>query len=138
MKLNFIISKFIIYNINYIEITSNQQFQVSAGWIISIASGLAVLYGLYEHNTLTPGVEPLSLAETVAYNTFQRAVWSAALGWLILACHWGYGGNQLTVYSINHICISHSFFLPSIPTLVYEYILSINSLLCNFNYFLSL
>ena len=67
--------------------------QIAVGWIVSSVVGLAVLYGVYEYNQLSPNAKDMSLVTSVFYGMFQRATWSACLAWLIIACHWGYGGK---------------------------------------------
>ena len=69
---------------------------MALGWCISIASGLAVLYGVWPYNQVygpEEDIPVMNMTETFFYNMFQRVVWSAALAWIILACHWGFGGN---------------------------------------------
>nr|XP_054759834.1 uncharacterized protein LOC129265960 [Lytechinus pictus] len=62
---------------------------VVIGWAIAIATGLAVVYGLYgEFNG-----HPLSTAENAIYMAFAHFAWAIALSWVIFACHYGYGGE---------------------------------------------
>ena len=54
-------------------------------------SALGVLYALvpYMDEDVTPEIDPFF---RVAYGTLHRAVWAAALGWVVIACARGYGG----------------------------------------------
>ena len=74
---------------------------VFSAWIITTGSGLAVLYGLYPHNYISPDAHPLPLAWTVIYGMFNRATWAACVGWIVLSCHWGYGGKLSDKYIIK-------------------------------------
>lgn len=70
-------------------------------WCLSIGAGLAVIYLMWPANK---GILP-TVAEAAAYSALARTVWSLCIGWLILACRYGYGGF------VNHI-LSWSFFEP--------------------------
>ncbi|XP_066294089.1 nose resistant to fluoxetine protein 6-like [Branchiostoma lanceolatum] len=71
------------------------------GWAVSTAAALAVLYGLYGtyHGTV------MTNSESAFYLTVHRTVWALALGWLVLACFYGYGGAVNTF-------LSWDFFVP--------------------------
>ena len=73
---------------------------MAIGWVVSAASGLAVLYGVYPHNQVSPEDTSLPMSDTIAYNMFQRGVWAASIAWVIVACHWGYGGNDNLVLKL--------------------------------------
>ena len=62
------------------------------GWLVATALALTVVYGIYEHNQISPDIEAMNMTETIFYNMFQRAIWAGCVVWVILACHWGYGG----------------------------------------------
>ncbi|XP_019643423.1 PREDICTED: nose resistant to fluoxetine protein 6-like [Branchiostoma belcheri] len=58
------------------------------GWAVATATALAVLYGLYGtyHGTV------MTDSENAFYLTVHRTAWGMALGWVVLACFYGYGG----------------------------------------------
>ncbi|XP_035683589.1 nose resistant to fluoxetine protein 6-like [Branchiostoma floridae] len=65
------------------------------GWAVATATALAVLYGLYGtyHGTV------MTNSENAFYLSVHRAVWGMALGWMVLACFYGYGGLVNTFLS---------------------------------------
>ncbi|XP_033120843.1 nose resistant to fluoxetine protein 6-like [Anneissia japonica] len=68
---------------------------VLLGWGVAIATGLAVIYGLwgtYEPKQMDQGV-------AVFYTTVSRFAWSVAVGWVAFACVTGYGGFANTLLS---------------------------------------
>lgn len=65
-----------------------------AGWAISIAVALAVVYGPYSTTKHT-----WSKAEIITYGVSFRFVWCLAVGWVIYACHNGYGGYVNSILS---------------------------------------
>ena len=73
------------------------------GWVVACTSGLAVLYGVYPYNHISDHMDQtMTMTETFFYDVFQRSVWSAAVAWIILACHWGYGGTYvISIYLIT-------------------------------------
>ena len=61
-------------------------------WIVSIAMGLALLYGLFHYNKDNfTVIEPSWLGDLHAA-TF-RTVWGLVLGWITYACLTGWGGT---------------------------------------------
>ncbi|XP_078580675.1 nose resistant to fluoxetine protein 6-like [Branchiostoma floridae x Branchiostoma japonicum] len=62
---------------------------MTIGWLVAAASAMAVLYATYgQYHGTTLQTE----AENVLYRTVHRTVWAMALGWVVVACHHGYGG----------------------------------------------
>ncbi|XP_078614290.1 nose resistant to fluoxetine protein 6-like [Branchiostoma floridae x Branchiostoma japonicum] len=62
---------------------------MTIGWLVAAASAMAVLYATYgQYHGTTLQTE----AENVLYLTVHRTVWAMALGWVVVACHHGYGG----------------------------------------------
>ncbi|CAG0912234.1 unnamed protein product [Notodromas monacha] len=59
---------------------------VLLGWLLAIATGLAIVYGLYEPNA------PISEDALLTYGVVHRQVWGLALAWVVFACSHGYGG----------------------------------------------
>ncbi|XP_069953827.1 nose resistant to fluoxetine protein 6 isoform X3 [Cherax quadricarinatus] len=77
------------------RITRLSTWQVVVGWACAWVVALAVLLGIARYNYAdTPDVVPeMTLTEAVLYGGLHRAAWAAALAWVVLACHWGYGGE---------------------------------------------
>ncbi|XP_059140271.1 nose resistant to fluoxetine protein 6-like [Physella acuta] len=65
------------------------RYAVAAGWIVSIAVALAVVYGV--HGDIT-GENPSSIGTAAFYNAVARSAWAACVCWVIVACSSGYGG----------------------------------------------
>ncbi|XP_033120057.1 O-acyltransferase like protein-like isoform X1 [Anneissia japonica] len=68
---------------------------VLLGWCAAVATGLAVIYGLwstYDGHQVPQGV-------AVFYNTVARFSWSLAVAWVAFACITGYGGFANTILS---------------------------------------
>jgi hypothetical protein len=64
---------------------------VICGWSIAAATALAVVYGLvdyFPYEARSP-----SHGEAIAYAAFGRYAWSLVVAWVIIACHYGYGGE---------------------------------------------
>ncbi|XP_042231022.1 nose resistant to fluoxetine protein 6-like isoform X2 [Homarus americanus] len=76
------------------SLTRLQWWQVAAGWAAAVAVALAVLLGIERYNFVgtTTTVPQMSLTEAVLYGGAHRAAWAAAVSWMVVACHWGYGG----------------------------------------------
>ncbi|XP_066267362.1 nose resistant to fluoxetine protein 6-like [Branchiostoma lanceolatum] len=66
------------------------------GWLVAATSALAVVYSLYG---MDHGTTPQTESENVLYITVHRTVWAMALGWVVVACHHGYGGVVDTILS---------------------------------------
>ncbi|KAI8518592.1 hypothetical protein Bbelb_046090 [Branchiostoma belcheri] len=58
-------------------------------WLVAAASAVAVLYSPYG---VYQGTAFKTEHEHVLYVTLHRTVWGMALGWVVLACYYGYGG----------------------------------------------
>ncbi|CAL4064215.1 unnamed protein product, partial [Meganyctiphanes norvegica] len=85
---------YIIYKTANKKVTMTM-WQVILGWVLSVGIGLLVVYGEYPYNNLNENytqdrvpTQPIS----DVYNGFFRGAWGLALMWLLLACHFGYGG----------------------------------------------
>ncbi|XP_068231432.1 nose resistant to fluoxetine protein 6-like isoform X2 [Palaemon carinicauda] len=76
------------------SVTRLSKFQVIVGWLATTAVALSIVFGIERYNKRElPGTPPeMSLVESVLYGGFHRTVWGVVLGWIVLACHWGYGG----------------------------------------------
>ncbi|XP_060085261.1 nose resistant to fluoxetine protein 6-like [Ylistrum balloti] len=110
---------------------------VLTGWSVAIATGLSVVYGLYDYYYHSFNA---SLAVSVIYLAFNRFAWSVALAWVVFACATGYGGlvnsilswsawaplGRLTycAYLIHPMILEFFFFQP------YAYIVSDVNMIC--------
>ncbi|XP_068229853.1 nose resistant to fluoxetine protein 6-like isoform X1 [Palaemon carinicauda] len=75
-----------------------EMWQVLLGWCIATATGLAVLFGMYDYNQLGqyPGYH---WADSIFYGSLHRLAWGLALAWVVFACHYGYAGPVNTFLS---------------------------------------
>lgn len=71
---------------------------VVLGWILAAATSAAVVYGLipYLDEKTVPVINPWF---TILYGSLNRVAWAAAVGWVIFACIYGYGGTPLMSFS---------------------------------------
>lgn len=69
-------------------------FIVSCGWFISTTTALVLVFGL--------AVFYISATGAILYAAFARAVWGAVIGWIIFACHTGYGGKFSNAYTTTN------------------------------------
>eukprot|EP00058_Branchiostoma_floridae_P006674 XP_002592162.1 hypothetical protein BRAFLDRAFT_88115 [Branchiostoma floridae] len=61
---------------------------MTIGWFVAAAAAMTVLYSTYgQYHGTTLQTE----GENVLYLTVHRTVWAMALGWVVVACHHGYG-----------------------------------------------
>ena len=67
------------------------------GWCVSIATALAVVYGMYYYNH-NPGTQ-ITLVASGFYNSLSRTLWSMCLSWVVIACMSGYGGPVNSILS---------------------------------------
>jgi peptidoglycan/LPS O-acetylase OafA/YrhL len=70
---------------------------VAIGWCVAIATGLAVVYGMYHYNH-TAGTH-MTLFQSVCYITLSRPAWGLCLCWVVLACVSGNGGPVSDILS---------------------------------------
>ncbi|XP_042885812.1 nose resistant to fluoxetine protein 6-like [Penaeus japonicus] len=65
--------------------------QVIAGWTVATFSALAALLGMWSYNQLSVeyAFDPVT---QVLYGGLHRGVWCSSLAWVVVACHYGYGG----------------------------------------------
>jgi len=61
------------------------------GWIVALCTMGAVVFPSYSE--FKEGGERWSAAALTAYDTLARSAWGVAVGWVIFACHYGYGGK---------------------------------------------
>ncbi|XP_066945965.1 nose resistant to fluoxetine protein 6-like [Macrobrachium rosenbergii] len=68
-----------------------ETWQVILGWLLATATGLAVVFGMYDYNQFNqyPGY---NWADSIFYGSLHRLAWGLALAWVVFACHYGYGG----------------------------------------------
>eukprot|EP00058_Branchiostoma_floridae_P023935 XP_002609425.1 hypothetical protein BRAFLDRAFT_124632 [Branchiostoma floridae] len=59
------------------------------GWLIAATAAMAVLYSVYGQYH---GTTLQTQGENVLYLTVHRTVWAMAIGWVVIACYYGYGG----------------------------------------------
>ena len=73
---------------------------VLLGRCISIAVGLAVVYGLY-HYSKNIGAK-MTITASGFYHSLARTLWSLCLAWIVIACMSGYGGlvNDILSWSV--------------------------------------
>ena len=64
------------------------------GWALSIATGLAIVYGIYPYTDQSV-VPELSPAFNMTYGPLHRVSWALAVAWVIFACINGYGGKKM-------------------------------------------
>ena len=72
------------------------------GWVIAIATGLAIVYGLNIPKFATGEREEFSMAEKILYGGFHRLAWAIAVAWVIFTCCRGYGGNCFFIQYVYH------------------------------------
>ena len=70
-----------------------RQSVVMLGWLISIGTLMAIIFGPYHSVPQNFGVIDSTAAEASTYEAFSRISWGFALSWIISACHFGYGGK---------------------------------------------
>ena len=67
------------------------QITVVTGWSVASLTGVLVVFGMYSYNqVLNP--QSYDVVTQIAYSGLHRLAWGAALGWMVYACHNGYGG----------------------------------------------
>ncbi|KAB7494939.1 hypothetical protein Anas_09107 [Armadillidium nasatum] len=75
-----------------IELTHKQ---VAIGWIAYAVVTFIIIFGLYPFNYVdrTNPPDDISVWYSVLYGGFHRGIWGMCICWVIIACHWGYGGQ---------------------------------------------
>ncbi|XP_037778184.1 nose resistant to fluoxetine protein 6-like [Penaeus monodon] len=73
------------------EKLSLKKWQLVAGWTCAVFASLAVLLGGWSYNTPFTVMQYDPVTQ-VLYGSLHRAVWAAALAWVVFTCHYGYGG----------------------------------------------
>ena len=71
---------------------------VTSGWVISTATALALVYGVHNYyivdmSCIFESEQCFPTAAAVIYAAFARSAWGVVVGWVIFACHSGYGGE---------------------------------------------
>ena len=69
---------------------------MTAGWTLSLAVGLAVVYGLSPYVDQSK-VPEISFAVKIIYGPLHRTAWACAIAWIIFSCSRGYGGIILSI-----------------------------------------
>ncbi|RXG54390.1 Nose resistant to fluoxetine protein 6 [Armadillidium vulgare] len=69
--------------------------QVAIGWIAYAVLTFIIVFGLYPFNYVdrTNPADDISVWYSVLYGGFHRGIWGMCICWVIIACHWGYGGQ---------------------------------------------
>ena len=65
---------------------------ISLGWIVSVVTCLAIVFGPYDIMNADNPEKIFGTTATILYASLHRLAWSAAIGWMIFACVYGYGG----------------------------------------------
>ena len=94
----------------FLHITKGKPFKMSKvtnlwGWVIAMATGLAIVYGLNIPDHINgESLTGLSMAENILYGGFHRLAWSIAVAWVIFTCCRGYGGNiSISIYFLKRL-----------------------------------
>ena len=58
-------------------------------WLLSVALGLSIIYLMWPANL---GHIPTN-SQAAAYSSLARTFWGVCIGWLVIACNYGYGGK---------------------------------------------
>uniref|UniRef100_A0A2C9LAB8 Acyltransferase 3 domain-containing protein n=1 Tax=Biomphalaria glabrata TaxID=6526 RepID=A0A2C9LAB8_BIOGL len=89
------------------------------GWVVSIACGLAVVYGI--HGDIS-AENKSSVAVSALYNALAKSAWGACVSWVIIACSSGYGGPVTVLLSWSpFIVLSRLTFMTYLihPSVIY-------------------
>uniref|UniRef100_A0A1B0CRZ5 Acyltransferase 3 domain-containing protein n=1 Tax=Lutzomyia longipalpis TaxID=7200 RepID=A0A1B0CRZ5_LUTLO len=83
-------------SVGWILFRTNCQIRMSRltvilGWMMSSATGLYLIYGLYG--------QELNKLGGAAYSSLSHSAWALSLAWIIIACSTGYGGYVNTFLS---------------------------------------
>ena len=94
---------------------------VALGWFTSAALGLISMFAGYTNHAKDG--RRMETFEYALYFSLSKLAWSLALGWLIFACHYGYGGFINTLLSFRIYLpfnrISYCAYLVHPPLMVY-------------------
>lgn len=87
--------------------TKNKQIKISLiwvciGWIICLATVAAIIFGPMD---VANPVKEENVVGSALYSAISRPLWGVAIGWIIFACHRGYGG-------FINLFLSHPYWLP--------------------------
>ena len=78
-------------------------YVVIGGWIVSTATALALVYGVHNYYGVDlscifePDKQCFPKASAIIYAAFARSAWGVVVGWVIFACHTGYGGEYMRI-----------------------------------------
>ena len=62
-------------------------------WLVSLCTGFGLVFGIHHVRAAGSLVAPAySMLDSVVYAGFGRAIWGAALAYIVFACEKGYGG----------------------------------------------
>ena len=91
----------------FLHNTKSKPFKMSQatnlwGWVIAIATGLAIVYGLGIPKIVS-GEKELTMTENVLYGGFHRLGWAIAVSWVIFTCCRGYGGTYCIISLIYRL-----------------------------------
>ncbi|KAF8359762.1 hypothetical protein PRIPAC_94757 [Pristionchus pacificus] len=73
-----------------------QTWMILVSWLIAAALALTVVFAVYDY---VRGASDWSIATRALYGCFARIGWSVAIGWVILACTFGWAGPVSTILS---------------------------------------
>ncbi|XP_054707716.1 nose resistant to fluoxetine protein 6-like isoform X2 [Uloborus diversus] len=76
-------------------------------WFLNVLFGLVIIYLMWPANQ---GKLP-SNSEAAAYSALARTAWAVTLGWLTIACVYGYGVIYLPRKFVPHLCNLHLFII---------------------------
>lgn len=110
---------------------------VTVCWLLAIAGGLGVCYGVNFAAFFEEGKEK-SRIENAFYMGFHRYVWGVVCGWVVFASIKGYGGNcillkivlnkSISFLGIVNSILSWKAFIPLAKTTYIGYLIHINIL----------
>lgn len=94
------------------------QTYIGFGWIVSLGTILAVIFGMYDINQWQNNTTTL---QNALYETFAKIGWAVGVSWIIFACVHGYGGPIDWLLSLPQwqplARLSYSIYILHIPVI---------------------